>query len=218
MWPDKFLENLYWNNSAGLKPDYETIMYNYGLNKKTALNYVRYNYERYPDNYYINGGQLPEVTITPENITRRVRLDTYYPFISKKYPLTGHSKLVTPGGNRIDVKSSDPDYNLITQNCSDATREALENATGQKINPWFFTTPGDVRSFAENTLGGKSVDMGNGLIRTFIPLPQSQINSIARYAQDLNNKRRLYVRQKAENKRNQKLIAAGKYKGEYDVR
>lgn len=108
--------------------------------------------------------------------------------------------------------SDDPGYNLLFNNCSDATREALERATGKKINPWFFTTPGDVRSFAENVLGGTSYDNGDGSVETYINLPQYQINEIAKYAQSLRNKRRLYARQRAESRRRKRLIASGPYK------
>lgn len=41
----------------------------------------------------------------------------------------------------------DADYNLLTNNCSDATREVLEEISGKKLNPFLFTTPGDVRDF-----------------------------------------------------------------------
>ena len=168
-----------------------------GLSDAEALDSTKELYRKYPNWLSVYAGQLPEVIIKPnKNNTGVVTLDTYYPG-SSKYPFTGHSALRTPGGNIISVGSSDPGYNLFLQNCSDATRDALEQATGQKVNPWFFTTPGDVRSFAEDTLNGKSQDMGKGLVRTFITLPQYQINTIAKYAQDLNYKRRLRARLRA---------------------
>jgi len=42
---------------------------------------------------------------------------------------------------------SDDGYNLVTNNCADATRCALEDISGKKMNPYFFTTPGDVLDF-----------------------------------------------------------------------
>jgi len=47
----------------------------------------------------------------------------------------------------INKQSSDSGYNFITNNCADATRCALEAITGKKMNPNFFTTPGDVLDF-----------------------------------------------------------------------
>ena len=43
---------------------------------------------------------------------------------------------------------------LFTNNCSDATRCALEKTFNKKINPFLFTTPGDVQDFALEELHG----------------------------------------------------------------
>jgi len=43
--------------------------------------------------------------------------------------------------------TKDAGYNLVTNNCSDATRCALEAISGKKMNPNLFTTPGDVLDF-----------------------------------------------------------------------
>lgn len=84
-------------------------------------------------------------------------LTTYYPLISR-YPYTGHSRLSIhdPNGKSyyIDKGSKDRDYNLITNNCSDATRCGLEKAFNKQINPLLFTTPGDVQDFAISELKG----------------------------------------------------------------
>ena len=81
-------------------------------------------------------------------------LDTYYPFINKWYPYTGHSSLRIIDKDKDNdiyrsyILSKSPrrskDYNLFTNNCSDATRCALEKTFNKKINPFLFTTPGDV--------------------------------------------------------------------------
>lgn len=182
-----------------------------GYSHDESIGGIKRAWKLYPDYFSVYAGQLPEVTVTPDkNARNNVILTTYYPGTSK-YWATGHSELDTPGGNYVDVMSSYPEYNILLNNCSDATREALERATGKKINPWFFTTPGDVKSFAENVLGGKSVDMGDGSVQTTINLPQYQINKIAKYGQELMNKRRLYARKRAEQRR-LKLIAKGPYK------
>lgn len=88
-------------------------------------------------------------------------LDTYYPFISKQYPYTGHSSLTiiakdngTYRSYSINKYSKSKDYNLFTNNCSDATRCALEKTFNKKINPFLFTTPGDVQDFALEELHG----------------------------------------------------------------
>lgn len=85
-------------------------------------------------------------------------LTTYYPFISR-YPYTGHSSLqvVEPdgiGSLLISKGGRDKDYNLITNNCSDATRCGLEKAFNKQVNPLLFTTPGDVQDFAISELKG----------------------------------------------------------------
>lgn len=169
--------------------EYQNLVSN-GYPEKKALEYIKESVKSFPDIYYINGPTLPEVVVKPnKNARNTVLLTTYYPFVSD-YPLSGHSRLDTPGGNSVNVMSDDPGYNLLLNNCSDATRQALEQATGRKMSPWLFTTPGDVRSFAEDVLGGKSFDNGDGSIETWIDLPQQQINKIAQYAQMLKKNRR----------------------------
>lgn len=210
---DDFYKSLYFANT---EPDIGLTEYNgykkFGLSDNEALDTVKRMYRSYPNNYYVYGGQLPETIITPDKNARNdVVLTTYYP-VTSRYWATGHSRLDTPGGNTIDVMSDDPDYNLLLNNCSDETRKALEQATGKRINPWFFTTPGDVKSFAENVLGGKSFNNDDGTVETYINLPQYQINKIAKYAQGLRQKKILRARQNAEIRRKRKLAMAGPYK------
>lgn len=205
---DDFYKRVY--SKYGDEPDYD-VWRNAGATNDEALRAVKLGWQNYPDYYSVYAGQLPEVVVTPNKNTRNdIVLTTYYPGISK-YWATGHSELDTPGGNFVDVKPIDPDYNLLLNNCSDATRHALEQATGKRINPLFFTTPGDVKSFAEDVLGGKSVDMGDGSVQTIINLPQYQIDKIAKYGRELMNKRRIYWRKRAEQRRS-KLIAKRSYR------
>lgn len=87
-------------------------------------------------------------------------LRTYYPAVhpeydslkDKRFKYTGHSELIVPrtSGSPVIITSNmnTPGYNLVTNNCSDATRCALETVFGQQLNPQLFTTPGDVRDFA----------------------------------------------------------------------
>lgn len=98
----------------------------------------------------IYGGELEPSVIKPAPI--KAELKTYYPFISK-YPWTGHSELilknVSPEQRSINVTRDwdSHDYNLVLNNCSDATRCAIEQVYNEKVNPFLFTTPGDVRDF-----------------------------------------------------------------------
>lgn len=101
-----------------------------------------------------DAGYLPEVTIGPRS-RFYIPLETYYPFISD-YPYTGHSEIPY----FVDWGGDDLGYNLVTNNCSDKTREALEYTFNKKINPFLFTTPGDVRDFAIEQLNGIKVPTG----------------------------------------------------------
>ena len=110
---------------------------------------------------------LPGFTVTKINTknplynhSKYITLYTYYPIVSR-YPYTGHSRLsmTTIDKDRyqrynINKTSRHKDYNLITNNCSDATREALEKTFNKKCNPLLFTTPGDVQDFALKQLNG----------------------------------------------------------------
>ena len=110
---------------------------------------------------------LPGFTVTKINTknplynhSKYITLYTYYPIVSR-YPFTGHSRLsmTTIDKDRyrrynINKTSRHKDYNLITNNCSDATREALEKTFNKKCNPLLFTTPGDVQDFALKQLNG----------------------------------------------------------------
>lgn len=129
-----------------------------------------------PDKEYIpneqqNYGQLPEVTAIGY---KPIELITYYPF-QNSFPYTGHSKLKIPitkevldkygytnpnnnsdyGILTIDKKSYDSDYNLLLNNCSDATLKYLNTMFGTKEQPFLYTTPGNVQNFAIDRLKGK---------------------------------------------------------------
>lgn len=97
--------------------------------------------------FAFDAGELPQVDIKPTQMY--AVLNTYYPFISK-YSKTGHSELITPAGRTISTGGSDKNYNLFCNNCSDATGTALQKAFNKKLNSKLFTTPGDVKDFAED--------------------------------------------------------------------
>ena len=132
---------------------------------------------------------LPEVIVKGY---RPIELKTYYP-LGKDYPYTGHSELNIPitidAANkfglypsntleedkikmpyeiRIDKQSSADDYNLITNNCADATLGYLNDIFGTKESPYLFTTPGDVRDYAIKVLKGKVVKR-DGVDTVLIP-------------------------------------------------
>lgn len=104
-----------------------------------------------------DGGTLQEVLIVPQY---KATLDTYYPIVSK-YPLTGHSSLKLSeaekdnglytgkykGIGRIDLGGQSSKYNLVTNNCSDATGKCLSEVFGIPMDTFLFTTPGDVRDY-----------------------------------------------------------------------
>jgi hypothetical protein len=92
-------------------------------------------------------GELPAVTIKPDyNKKYDVKLVTHYP--SLEWPI-GHSEILTPGGNIISADFDDRSYNLLLNNCSDATRLALGQAFGSPQGWHWINTPNTVKSFAE---------------------------------------------------------------------
>lgn len=126
--------------------------------------------------YQFNAGELPEVKIGPEQLY--AELNTYYP-ITSRYPFTGHSEIITPEKSSISLSGSAKKYNLITNNCSDATRCALENVFGKKVNPIAFTTPGDVRDFASENLNAIKVKSYEpGTTTQLIPLTNQQAKQL----------------------------------------
>ena len=153
-----------------------------------------------PSTYY--AGTLPEVTA---QAYAPIRLNTYYPVVSD-YPYTGHSELKIPidrttwwdyTGEKeypndrvlpyvtIDKKSGAPDYNLVTNNCADATLNYLNKAFNTHESPMLFTTPGDVRDYAIHKLHGKLVHNDNGSDTVLIPRNARNKTKISKEALDL---------------------------------
>ena len=105
----------------------------------------------------VYGGELEPAVVKPKPYIGE--LNTYYPVISE-YPFTGHSELILYNNDgiyagHVTKHGTDHDYNLVTNNCSDATRCAVEQVFGKKINPILFTTPGDVQDFVVEQTGSK---------------------------------------------------------------
>ena len=156
--------------------------------------------------------QLERQNILPEVIIEGyapLRLTTYYPFVSE-YPFTGHSTLDIPidrntwenyPGNlllsrqitsdrispylTIDKDSSADDYNLITNNCADATLNYLNKAFGTNESPNLFTTPGDVRDYAINQLHGKVINNNDGSDTVLIPRNANNARKLSTTALDM---------------------------------
>jgi len=84
-------------------------------------------------------------------------LKTFYPLTSK-YTLTGHSELYTPLGYKITNTPNSKDYNLLTNNCSNATLNALNNSKITDTSPFLFTSPGDVKDAIANISGTKQIN------------------------------------------------------------
>ena len=154
-----------------------------------------------------NGGTLDEVTVTGY---RPIELKTYYP-LGKDYPWTGHSQLNIPITKEVadeyglygleavplserkqmwitvDKKPRDRGYNLFTNNCADATLNYLNTAFDTKESPILFTTPGDVRDYAIDTLKGKKVKDRNGVETILIHRNKGNADTISRRVLDLQN-------------------------------
>ena len=144
-------------------------------------------------------GELPAVTIKPDyNKKYDVKLVTHYP--SLEWPI-GHSEILTPGGNIISADFDDRSYDLLLNNCSDATRLALGQAFGSPQGWHLINTPNTVKSFAEQKLGGKTekdypddvYQYGEGRIKnamkgadiTHIPTTMKQLQTLANFAHKL---------------------------------
>lgn len=149
------------------RPSYSQVV-NDDFDYATTLRYIE-NSSDTIDDYYKD---IKERAQNIGNLSNYATLTTYYPFISR-VPYTGHSQLTVTGlvpnhqGDAvigtigIDKGGHNEDYNLITNNCSDATRCGLEHTFDKKINPFLFTTPGDVQDFALdelNAIPGKKGD------------------------------------------------------------
>ena len=130
-----------------------------------------------------------------------VKLRTFYP-LGNEYPVTGHSELEVPisdnvvkayglkpdyaglGANPtviVSKKGSDLGYNLITNNCADATSNYLNQMYGKSNDAMFFTTPGDVRDYAVDKLGGKKT-YEDGIETVLIPRNARNADAISEKA------------------------------------
>ena len=126
---------------------------------------------------------------------RPIELKTYKP-LHKEYPFTGHSSLDIPIDEdtaytqgwyspyviSVDKTSNSKDYNIVTNNCADATLGALNYIFGTKEKPFLFTTPGDVRDYAINKLHGKVTRDKDGIDTILIPRNKNNAKKISKRA------------------------------------
>lgn len=137
---------------------------------------------------------LPETVVYPNNVT----LTTYYPF--NPHYLIGHSSVQFKTSNPklknglVNTKSSDPNYNLITNNCSDDTRKVLEDTFGIPLDYNLFTTPGDVRDYFKErgaTIKHKKVNSKNNFSTTQVmPISEHQYRKGIAAVDSINDLRR----------------------------
>lgn len=131
------------------------------------------------------GKTLPEVVV---NGYKPISLDVFYPFTSI-FPTSGHSALSSPYmGNKylnVDKMSDTKGYNLFTNNCADATLDYLNYVFGTNESPHFFVTPGDVRDYAVDRLGGTLIEgaPGSGYDRVLIPVTSENVDQIKQRTQ-----------------------------------
>lgn len=121
---------------------------------------------------------------------RPIQIKTYKP-LHKDYPFTGHSSVDIPidedeygnlYGISVDKTSKSKDYNLVTNNCADATLGALNYIFGTNEKPYLFTTPGDVRDYAIKKLHGKVTRDENGIDTILIPRNKYNAKRISKKA------------------------------------
>lgn len=139
-----FINNTYYPDDFDLKDTPKSI---YRFNEYDDSNLVDYVYENLKKG--VENNKYIHLNIGPDKIIANgyapLKLHTYYPNL-RNYPI-GHSAIqYRPLG--INKGMNDGDYNLLTNNCSDATGQCLEKIFGKKMNTVLFTTPGDVRDFA----------------------------------------------------------------------
>ena len=172
--PNDFISPIYNNTQLNALPnDLIDLIYN---NFSTKPNVVYSEFQKYP-----MIGYAP------------LRLRTYYPLVSS-YPFTGHSVLSSNNGsNNITSYFNTKGYNLLTNNCSDTTRKALETVFEEPLDYYFFTTPGDVQDFAIEH-GGKYNNNAQerGRKEVIIPMNERRYNNWRRYLHEYRKQKYNY--------------------------
>ena len=91
-----------------------------------------------------------------------ITLETYIPFSRNPYKLTGHSSIRFPDNNYISKGGEDNTYNLLTDNCADATSEALAYIYNiPKPSGIGITTPWGIQEWALSHIQGAKKNYNN---------------------------------------------------------
>ena len=103
-----------------------------------------------------------------------ITLETYIPFSRNPYKLTGHSSIRFPDNNYISKGGEDNTYNLLTDNCADATSEALAYIYNiPKPSGIGITTPWGIQEWALSHIQGAKKNYNNekgGITRVMLPI------------------------------------------------
>lgn len=159
-------------------------------NVKPVYNFATDSIYEVPANRPLNENEIWSSVsdFAHKDTPRPLTLATYYPVVSK-YPFTGHSALYgsvntfapwyNPDFPTISISVSKQmdadDYNLLTNNCADATGEVLAAGVGKSnVGAWPFTTPGNVQDFAKANYHtvDKGYKDGVRILKIFPTIPQ----------------------------------------------
>lgn len=103
-----------------------------------------------------------------------ITLETYIPFSRNPYKLTGHSSIRFPDNNYISKGGEDNTYNLLTDNCADATSEALAYIYNiPKPSGIGITTPWGIQEWTLSHIQGAKKNYNNekgGITRVMLPI------------------------------------------------
>lgn len=103
-----------------------------------------------------------------------ITLETDIPFSRNPYKLTGHSSIRFPDNNYISKGGEDNTYNLLTDNCADATSEALAYIYNiPKPSGIGITTPWGIQEWALSHIQGAKKNYNNekgGITRVMLPI------------------------------------------------
>lgn len=110
---------------------------------------------------------------------------TTYPYFNIPN-IISHSRAGGTWLPTIDSQMSDSDYNLITNNCSDATKKFIEYVKGVKMPNWVVTTPLKVRKWTNENIKYKNIYNDNYYIDE-IPLTVEEFNKAYNYEKKKNN-------------------------------
>ena len=132
-----------------------------------------------------------------------ITLETYIPFRRNPYNLTGHSSIQFPDNNYISKGGKDNTYNLLTDNCADATSEALAYIYNiPKPSGIGITTPWGIQEWALSHIQGAKKKHNNekwGVTTVMLPIMNSE--QYKRYKEVSESFKNYYNSEKDSDKR-----------------